>query len=133
MRLSGFHRNLLVPACFAAICMLAAPLLPAQQVSYYDFDGPQANPNQVSYACTAASLAAGGSSNPLFCFNDATGANQNPSFYLDLYPASIDPNPADNPPVSSYQYATQMTPSSPSESSSSAPHSVRRRSKSAST
>ncbi|MGB6133074.1 MAG: Ig-like domain repeat protein [Acidobacteriaceae bacterium] len=118
MRLSGLNQNLLLPACFAAICTLAAPLLSAQQVTYYDFDGPQANPNQVSYGCTAASLAAGGSSIPLFCFNDATGAGVNPSFFLGLYPASIDPNPADNPPVSSYQYATQMTPSSPDESSS---------------
>lgn len=118
MRLSGSKQNLVVATCFAAICTLASPILRAQQVTYYDFDGPQANQSQqVSYACTAASLATG-TSGPLFCFNDATGANANPSFFLDLYPASIDPNPADNPPVSSYQYATQMTPSSPSESSS---------------
>lgn len=119
MRVSGLKQNLRVSVCCAAMLTLAAPLLRGQQISYYDFNGPQANPSQqVSYACTAASLAAGGASNPLFCFNDATGANQNPSFYLDLYPASIDPNPADNPPVSSNEYAAQMTPASPSESSS---------------
>ncbi|HEY6446314.1 MAG TPA: Ig-like domain repeat protein [Acidobacteriaceae bacterium] len=99
-----------------ALSATAIPALSAQQITYYDFDVPQANPQQVSYSCAAA-LAAGAPA-PLFCFNDRTGANANPSFFLDLYPPSIDPNPADNPPVGSYQYASQMTPAQPLQGSS---------------
>ena len=74
----------------------------AQQVTYYDFNSPQANPSQYSRTCSPASA-----SNPLFCLNGTTGT---PSFYLDAYPASIDPILSDDPPQPGNYYATQMTP-----------------------
>ena len=96
-----------VVLAFAASALFA--LLPvrasAQQITYYDFNAPQANPSQYSYSCLP-----GSASNPLFCLNDGTGASSNPSFFLDAYPASIDPNPPTPPnPPNSY-YAVQMTP-----------------------
>jgi hypothetical protein len=102
MCLSGSKRLLLIAALFA----LALPALSAQQITYYDFDIPYANPTQVSYACGSLGEDA---VIPLFCFNDATGANTSPSFLSDTYPPFIDPNPADNPPAQSTHYATQLT------------------------
>jgi len=94
---------------FAAF--LAAPLLAllpsraaAQQITYYDFNGPQAssNPVQYSYSCTP-----GSSSNPLFCFNGSSG---DPSFFSDFYPPFIDPNANSDEDSGSTNYALQMTP-----------------------
>lgn len=101
-----------------ALSATAVPALSAQQITYYDFDVPQANQGQqVSYSCTAATPAAGAPA-PLFCFNFTTTSGVNPlSFYSDYYPPFIDPNPADNPPIGSNHYATQMTPLIPTLSS----------------
>jgi hypothetical protein len=77
----------------------------AQQVTYYDFNGPQGNPSQVSRQCTSTAPAGA-----LFCFNDGTGANASPSFISDTYPAIIDPVTTDNPPVSSTNQAVQIAP-----------------------
>jgi len=74
----------------------------AQQITYYDFNAPQADHSEWSYSCPASP-----GTNLLFCFNGTTG---DPSFFLDAYPSAIDPNPpAPGQPENSY-YATQMTP-----------------------
>jgi hypothetical protein len=79
----------------------------AQQVTYYDFNGPQADTSQYSYACSPNLTPS-----PLFCINyqnTPTYDNDPTNFLLDTYPASIDPILTDNPPVSGSFYATQMT------------------------
>jgi hypothetical protein len=102
--MNAMSKHTPVVLAFAAATLFA--LLPvrasAQQITYYDFNGPQADPTQYSYSCVP-----GSASNPLFCFNGSSG---DPSFYLDAYPASIDPNPpAPGNPPNSY-YDVQMTP-----------------------
>ncbi len=72
----------------------------AQQVTYYNFNAPQANSSQYSYHCSATNL----SSNPLFCLNDGTGNSSNPSFIQD--------------PAGGGTWATQMTPDAGSQSGS---------------
>lgn len=113
MRLPGFRRILVLTALFP----LALPALSrtawAQQVTYYDFDVPQANPSQVSRQCSTP--AAPG---VLFCFNDATGQGLSPSFISDTYPPSIDPTTTDNPPIQSTHNAVKMTFSQPYQGSS---------------
>jgi hypothetical protein len=106
-------KNLLFAAVFTfCLLLLAASSASAQQVTYYDFNTPQANPSQYTYACTP-----GSATNPLFCLNDGTGTSSNPSFFLDSYPASIDPILSDNPPQPGSYYATQMTNAGSQESS----------------
>lgn len=101
----------------APLFALALSILPqtafGQQITYYDFDTPQANPNQVSYQCSS-----GSTTNPLFCFNDGTGQASSPSFLSDTYPSKIDPNQTDNPPVQSTHTAIQQTFPLPNQSSS---------------
>jgi hypothetical protein len=99
MRFTG-SRLALTAALFALAISCTAF---AQQVTYYDFNGPQGNPSQVSQQCTTTAPA-----NALFCFNDGTGAGTSPSFISDTYPAIIDPVGTDNPPVSSTNEAVQM-------------------------
>src|ERR1700728_1690905 len=107
MKISRIQLSLLLAALFASVLLtVAPPNAAAQQITYYDFNGPQADPTQYSYACSPSSL-----SNPLFCFNyqNTTGYPNDPSnFLLDTYPASIDPILTDNPPQSGSFYATQM-------------------------
>ncbi len=82
----------------------------AQEITYYDFDAPNAN-GGASYACVDPALIPGPlpTPNPLFCFNNGGGTN--PGFLSDTFPAIIDPITTDNPPVASTHYATQMTAS----------------------
>ncbi|HEX4309269.1 MAG TPA: hypothetical protein VHZ25_04530, partial [Acidobacteriaceae bacterium] len=98
----------LLSAIFACALFAFSPLsAAAQQVTYYDFNAPQADPTQYSYACSPSSPA-----NPLFCINyqnTPSYDNDPTNFLLDTYPASIDPILSDNPPVSGSFYATQMT------------------------
>ena len=106
MSLSQFRQT----ARFAAnlALALAAPCAFAQQITYYDFNTPQANTSQYSASCSAQ-----GVNSALFCFNyqSAAGADNvpSPSFLSDTYPASIDPILTDNPPQSGSFYATQLT------------------------
>ena len=114
MRFTGLR----VALTAAALCTLFGSVLSgtafAQQVTYYDFDVPQATAGQSSYACPASVT----STAPLFCFNDGTGQNASPSFLSDTFPSIIDPNTLDNPPLSSMHYAIQMTPAQPNQASS---------------
>ncbi|HEX3660185.1 MAG TPA: choice-of-anchor D domain-containing protein [Acidobacteriaceae bacterium] len=97
------RRNLSLPALAASVVLtLGSAAASAQQITYYDFDAPQANSGQISRDCSTGAGAA------LFCMNDG-GNNVLPYFSSDTYPASIDPNPSDNPPVSGTHYATEMT------------------------
>jgi Bacterial lectin/Abnormal spindle-like microcephaly-assoc'd, ASPM-SPD-2-Hydin len=104
---SIFRRHILTAA---ALISMAGPVLSgtafAQQITYYDFDVPQATTGQMSRSCPTSVA----STAPLFCFNDQTGQNANPSFLSDLYPAIIDPVTTDNPALSSTHYTIQMTP-----------------------
>jgi hypothetical protein len=99
---------------FAAIAAAILTLIPThafgQQVTYYDFNAPQANPSQYSRTCSPSSA-----SNPLFCLNGTSGT---PSFSLDAYPASIDPILSDDPPQPGNYYAAQMTPDAGSQDAS---------------
>jgi hypothetical protein len=106
------HNPLLAALFTFCLLLLAASSASAQQVTYYDFNTPQANPSQYTYACTP-----GSANNPLFCLNDGTGTSSNPSFFLDSYPASIDPITSDNPAQPGSYYATQMTNAGSQESS----------------
>lgn len=99
-----FSRRNCSPLAIAAAAValaLAAVTAPAQQITYYDFDAPQANPGQISRYCAT------GLGSALFCFNDG-GNSVLPGFLSDTYPASIDPNPADNPPQITTHYAAQL-------------------------
>ena len=97
----------------------ALPLaLSAQQITYYDFDVPAANPGQVSYYCNQEQIQVKSKDAayqaPLFCFNDGTGAAANPSFLTEQYPASIDPTGAGG----SSQSAVLMNPDASGEDAS---------------
>jgi hypothetical protein len=103
--------------CVASGFVLSIVTLPltaaAQQVTYYDFDVPQATPSQTSYACSPANLGS-----LLFCFNDTNTPAANPSYLSDTYPAIIDPTPTDIPPVPSTHQAIQMTPAAMNQATS---------------
>ena len=71
MRLTGSRL-----ALAASFTLIASGIALSQQITYYDFNGPQGDPTQVSRQC--ASNSAPG--NALFCFNDGTGAQASPSF-----------------------------------------------------
>jgi hypothetical protein len=114
MRFAGSRRTLVVAALFTLACSVLSGTAFAQQITYYDFDTPQANPTQVSQQCPASGPPAG----VLFCFNDGTGLNANPSFFQDTFPANIDPVTTDNPPLVSTNYAVQMTPAAMEQNSS---------------
>jgi hypothetical protein len=114
MIISGSRRTLVVAALFTLACSVLSGTAFAQQITYYDFDTPEANPSQVSRQCPANSAPAG----VLFCFNDGTGLNANPSYFQNTYPSIIDPVTTDNPPVASKHYALQVTPASMEQNSS---------------
>jgi hypothetical protein len=76
----------------------------AQQITYYDFNAPYANPSQYSYACSPT-----GTNSALFCFNGNNGSSANPPFLSDFYPPYMDPNAASDGDLGSSNYATRMT------------------------
>jgi hypothetical protein len=81
----------------------------AQEVTYYDFDAPNAN-GGLSYTCFDPAKPTPipvPPPNPLFCFNNGGGTN--PGFLSAPYPAIIDPVTTDNPPVASTHFDTQLT------------------------
>jgi hypothetical protein len=89
----------------------------AQQVTYYDFDAPQAS-NSSSLTCADPAKVSPAPTNPLFCFNNGGGSNPGFSILPVVYPPIIDPLQTDNPPVSSNHFDTQLTPPSASQASS---------------
>jgi hypothetical protein len=95
-----------------------ATLLPhrsfAQQITYYDFNVPQAAaPSQSSTACLPSSAPSG----VFFCLNAAAGS-AGLSFIQDSYPPSIDPNASSDGDSGSTNYALQLTQNAGSEDSS---------------
>ena len=105
LRNAGSGRVLNIAALFALAGSFLSGTALAQQVTYYDFDVPQSTAGQMSRSCPSSAAPAG----TLFCFNDGTGQNANPTFLSDTYPLTIDPVTTDNPPVSSSHFAIQMT------------------------
>jgi Bacterial lectin/Bacterial Ig-like domain (group 3)/Abnormal spindle-like microcephaly-assoc'd, ASPM-SPD-2-Hydin len=91
----------------------------AQEVTYYDFDAPNAanapgapTPgNGSSLTCGDPAKGTLTTPNPLFCFNNGGGSN--PGFLSDIYPASINPDP-----TSPTHYTVQITPSAAEQAAS---------------
>ena len=109
MNFSRLKQYLLV----AGFLTLAVPTVFAQQITYYDFNAPQSNSGQVSNNCATTTL--GTPASPLFCLNYSSPygppypVENSPSFILDSYPPSIDPNANTDNDSGSSAYATQMT------------------------
>jgi hypothetical protein len=99
MRFSRFAHVIPVSLVLALPLFLASNGA-AQQITYYDFNAPQANPSQYSYSCGTLPVPS-----PLFCLNNYYGQTVSPSFISDFFPASIDPTGGSG----SNQYATLMT------------------------
>jgi len=119
--LAWFQRNLIVALCAVVFASVFPCNSSAQQVSYYDFNTPNANAGQTSSSCTANSAAAG----VLFCFNNVGGGL---SYYQDFYASPIDPNAGSDGGSGSTNYAVQLTGPTGSEGSSmwySAPQNVK--------
>jgi hypothetical protein len=89
----------------------------AQQVTYYDFDAPQAS-NSSSLACADPAKVPSAPVNPLFCFNTSGAFNPGFSIAPVVYPPIIDPVQTDDPPVASNHFDTQFTAQQGSQASS---------------
>ncbi len=104
-------------ACTTLALSLAATFMPkasAQQVTYYDFNVPAAT--QAPYAACTPSA-----STPLICLNNNTSVtgSTGPSYAAYTpYPAAIDPNQQDIPPLASRNTAVQLTQAAGSQGSS---------------
>jgi len=109
--LARFQRHLIVALCGVAFASVLPRNSSAQQVSYYDFNTPDANSGQTSTSCTANSAAAG----VLFCFNNVGGGL---SYDQEFYTPLIDPNASTDGDSGSTNYALQLTGSTGSEGSS---------------
>ncbi len=110
-RSASQKRPLIVALCAVALGIFS-PTRGAAQITYNDFNVPQAAGSQTSTSCAtlAASPAASG---VLFCFNSALGS-VSPAFLTDTYPQAIDPTGG----TGSTQYALQLTPSQGSQATS---------------
>ena len=108
MAFYGARRILILGPVFTILLAFAAPAF-SQQITYYDFDAPQAS-NGASYTCVDPAHVVPVTPNPSFCFNDGTGQQSSPSFLSDTYPSEIDPVTTDNPPVPSTHFSIQNTP-----------------------
>ncbi len=107
-----FRQILNLALCGVAIAVFLPHRSSAQQISYYDFNGPNGNPGQTSTACTPTSALSG----VLFCLNYATtaGSTDGFSFLSDsAYSPTIDPDES-----SSTNYALQLTGLTQSQTSS---------------
>jgi len=114
MRFSRLQQHLIVVLCGTAFTAFVPRLSTAQEVTYYDFNTPQANPTQVSNDCSSI---AGGpvASGVYFCFNHV---GDGLSFVQDSYPPAIDPNANTDSDAGSPNYALQMTEPKGSQASS---------------
>src|ERR1039458_5667242 len=116
VRFAGFQLLLIAALCAVAFAGLSPQRSLAQQLTYYDFNAPQATPGQSSTAC--GSIAGGPAANGVhFCFNAAAG-NTGLGFIQDSYPPSIDPNASTDGGTGSTNYALQLTPAAGSHASS---------------
>ena len=91
-----------VAALFSALTLLPTAL--AQQITYYDFNVPASA--QAPYASCTPSAAT-----PLVCLNNNPSLpnSAGPTYATTAYPAAIDPNQQDVPPVASSNQAVQLT------------------------
>ena len=106
MHFTGFQRSLIV-ALFGVALATLLPSSSSAQVTYNDFNIPQANLGQASAACASSSAAPG----VLFCFNFAGNGL---SFVPDsFYTTTIDPSE-----TGGTAYALQLTQSAASQASS---------------
>ncbi|MGD0482622.1 MAG: choice-of-anchor D domain-containing protein [Terracidiphilus sp.] len=117
VRLAGFQ-PLLIAALYAmAFAGLFPQRSPAQQVTYLDFNAPQAALGQSSTAC--GSITGGPAANGvLLCLNYEAGGVDGISFISDTYPPSIDPNASTDGGKGSTNYALQLTQNAGSQTSS---------------
>ena len=101
----------LLAALFALALATVLPCgISAQQVTYYDFNTPQAaSSSQTSTSCSANSAASG----VLFCFNSAPGSDGLSFIEDNSYTTTIDPNESNGS-----AYALQLTESAGSQDSS---------------
>jgi hypothetical protein len=105
VRFPEFQQLLIAALCAVVFAGLFPQRSLAQQLTYYDFNAPQATPGQSSTAC--GSIAGGPAANGvLFCFN-YLGADL--SFIQDFYPPLIDPNANTDGDAGSTNYALQVT------------------------
>ena len=110
VRFAGFQLLLIAAVCAVAFAGLFPQRSPAQQLSYSDFNGPQAAPGQSSTACN--SIAGGAAANGVrFCLNNVGGGL---SYVQDFYPQVIDPNGG----TGSTNYTLQLTGPTGSQASS---------------
>jgi sugar lactone lactonase YvrE/uncharacterized protein (DUF2345 family) len=106
MHSTGFQRCLILALCGVALATLF-PYHSSAQVTYNDFNIPQANSGQTSATCASGSAAPG----VLFCFNFVGNGL---SFIQDnSYTTSIDPNETNGS-----AFALQLTQNAGSQSSS---------------
>ena len=117
VRFTGFQQLLIAALCAVAFAGLSPQRSVAQQLTYNDFNAPQATPGQSSTACS--SISGGPAANGVnFCLNYEAGGVDGISFILDNYPPSIDPNASSDGGTGSTNYALQLTQNAGSQASS---------------
>jgi len=114
VRFPEFQQLLIAALCAVVFAGLFPQRSLAQQLTYYDFNAPQATPGQSSTAC--GSIAGGPAANGvLLCFN-YLGADL--SFIQDFYPPLIDPDASTDGDTGSTNYAMQITEAAGNQDSS---------------
>jgi hypothetical protein len=105
---SSFSRRILAATLLSLGLLFFKSTSVAQEITYYDFDAPQAS-NGSSLSCVNPATIPGPlpAPNPLFCFNNGGGTN--PGFLSATYPAIVDPVTTDVPPVPSTHFDVQLT------------------------
>ncbi len=113
--LAAIQRHLITALCGAAFGAFF-PHPSSAQVTYSDFNTPQANSGQTSTSC--GTIAGGPAANGvLFCFNSVLGSD-GLSYFQDFYPPFIDPNASTDGDAGSTDYALQVTANAESQASS---------------
>jgi hypothetical protein len=113
MRFPRPSQHLIIALFGFAFVTMSAGFARAQEVTYYDFNVPQAaNPSQTSGSCGSGNYVDPPAAGILFCTNQA---GDGPSYFLDTYPPAIDPS---NNPNGSMNYTVQLTEPTTNQSSS---------------
>jgi sugar lactone lactonase YvrE len=111
---AGIQRHLIAVVC--GVAFATVPQFSSAQVTYNDFNTPQANSGQTSTSCST--IAGGPAANGvLFCFNSVLGSD-GLSYFQDFYPPFIDPNASTDGDAGSTDYALQVTANAESQASS---------------